>query len=56
MNIQGIIVDEEEIKLGLFADDLRTVPTNSEVFLRSLSLLSKEILARAIEIRKENWG
>ena len=35
---------------------LRTVPTNKEVFLCGLSMGEKQILARAIEIQKENWG
>ena len=37
--------------------DLRTVPTNTEVFfLRSLTMWEKQILARAVGIQKENWG
>ena len=36
---------------------LRTVPTNSKVFLRgSLNMREKQILTSVIEIRKENWG
>ena len=37
--------------------DLRTVPTNSEVFLRSLlNMREKQILTSVIEIQQENWG
>ena len=36
---------------------LRMVPTNTKVFLRGfMTLLEKQILARAIGIQKENWG
>ena len=36
---------------------LRTVPTNKEVFWGWLmTMRGKQILARAIEIQKENWG
>ena len=36
---------------------LRTVPTNSEVFLRGLlNVREKQILTSVIEIQKENWG
>ena len=38
-------------------EDLRTVPTNSKVFLRGLpNLREKQILTSVIEIQKENWG
>ena len=37
--------------------DLRTVPTNSKVFLRDLlNMLEKQILTSVIEIQKEIWG
>ena len=42
-----------------FVDEnsLRTVPTNSEVFLRGLlNVRGKQILTSVIEIQKENWG
>ena len=36
---------------------LRTVPTNTEVyFVRFMTMREKQILARPIGIRKENWG
>ena len=36
---------------------LRTVPTNSKVFLRGLlNMREKQILTSVIEIQKENWG
>ena len=36
---------------------LRTVPTNSKVFLRGLlNMREEQILASVIEIQKENWG
>ena len=36
---------------------LRTVPTNSKVFLRGLlNMREKQILTSDIEIQKENWG
>ena len=36
---------------------LRTVPTNSKVFLRGLlTMREKQILTSVIEIQKENWG
>ena len=36
---------------------LRTVPTNSKVFLRGLlTVREKQILTSVIEIQKENWG
>ena len=36
---------------------LRTVPTNSKVFLPRLMIMQEMlILTSAIEIRKENWG
>ena len=36
---------------------LRTVPTNSKVFLRGLlNMWEKQILTSDIEIQKENWG
>ena len=36
---------------------LRTVPTNTEVFLGGvMTIREKPILARAMEIQKENWG
>ena len=36
---------------------LRTVPTNSKVFLRGLlNVREKQILTSIIEIQKENWG
>ena len=34
---------------------LRAVPTNSEVCLHGF-MWEKQILARAMEIQKENWG
>ena len=37
-NIQGIIVDEEEIKLGLFADDLTAFLRNDKSFTVFLDL------------------
>ena len=34
-----------------------TVPKNTEVFFaRFMTMREKQILARAIEIQKENWG
>ena len=37
--------------------NLRTVPTNSKVFLRGLlTMREKQILTSVIEIQKENWG
>ena len=44
---------------GISPDDfpLRTVPTNSKVFLRGLlNMRKKQILTSVIEIQKENWG
>ena len=39
------------------ADLLRTVPTNSKVFLRGLlAMREKQILTSVIEIQRENWG
>ena len=36
---------------------LRMVPTNTEVFyVRLMTMRGKQILVRAIEIHKENWG
>ena len=36
---------------------LRTVPTNSKVFLRGLlNMREKKISTNVIEIQKENWG
>ena len=36
---------------------LRMVPTNKEVFLCGfMTMREKQILGRAIEIQKENWG
>ena len=36
---------------------LRTVPTNSKVFLRDLlNMWEMQILTSVIEIQKENWG
>ena len=36
---------------------LRAVPTNKEVFcVRFITMLGKQILARASESQKENWG
>ena len=36
---------------------LRTVPTNSKVFLHGLlNIREKQILTSVIEIQKENWG
>ena len=36
---------------------LRTVPTNSKVFLRScMDMREKQISTSVIEIQKENWG
>ena len=36
---------------------LRMMPVNTAVFLRSfMTMLGKQILARAVGIRKENWG
>ena len=38
---------------------LRAVPTNKEVFLFGflfLTMRGKQIIARAIEIQRENWG
>ena len=36
---------------------LRTVPTNSNVFLCGLlTMRKKQILTSVIEIQKENWG
>ena len=38
-------------------EPLRTVPTNSKVFLRGLlNMRGKHILIIGIEIQKENWG
>ena len=38
-------------------DYLRTVPTNSKVFLRGLLIMQeKQILTSVIEIQKENRG
>ena len=43
--------------LDSFSDTLRTVPTNSKVFLRGfLNVREKQILTSGIEIQKENWG
>ena len=37
--------------------NLRTVPTNSKVFLRGLlNMWEEQILTSVIEIQKENWG
>ena len=37
--------------------NLRTVPTNSKVFLRGLlNMREKQMLTSDIEIQKENWG
>ena len=42
---------------GVFGWRLRTVPTNSKVFLHGLlNMWEKQILTSAIEIQKENWG
>ena len=36
---------------------LRTVPTDSQVFLRGLlNMREKQIITSVIEIQKENWG
>lgn len=36
---------------------LRMMPVNTAVFLRSfMTMLEKQILARAVGIQKENWG
>ena len=36
---------------------LRTVPTNSKIFLHGLlNMQEKQILTSVIEIQKENWG
>ena len=38
-------------------DGLRTVPTNSKVFLGGLlNMWEKQVLTSAIEIQKENWA
>ena len=40
-----------------FIYDLRTVPTNSRVFLRGLlTMREKQILTSVIEIKKQSWG
>ena len=40
-----------------FCFGLRTVPTNSKVFLRGLlTMREKQILTSVIKIQKENWG
>ena len=44
----------KETQYSWISWNLRTVPTNKEVFLRGLRLRRKQILARAIEIQKEN--
>ena len=37
--------------------DLRTVPTNSKVFLRGfMNMREKQISTSVIKIQKENWG
>ena len=37
-------------------DRLRTVPTNSKVFLRGLlNMREKQMLTSVIEIQKQNW-
>ena len=36
---------------------LRLVPSNTEIFfVQFVTMREKQILARAIEIQKENWG
>ena len=36
---------------------LRTVPNNIQsIFVQFMNMQEMQILARAIEIRKENWG
>ena len=35
---------------------LRTVPTNSKVFLRGLLNMRERQILSVIEIQKENWG
>ena len=47
----------QETNLTLYRELLRTVPTNSKVFLRGLlNMRKKQILTSVIEIQKENWG
>ena len=44
------------VMLALIWTILRTVPTNSMVFLRGLlNMREKQILTSVIEIQKENW-
>ena len=35
---------------------LRTRPTNTKVFCMVITMCEKQILARAVEIQKDNWG
>ena len=40
-----------------YVNPLRTVPTNSKVFLHGLlTMREKQILTSVIEIQKETWG
>ena len=48
---------QKNIILTFLRDELRTVPTNSKVFLRGLlNMREKQILTSVIEVQKENWG
>ena len=57
LNLEDRAEGEGTSVRGRYLLELRTVPTNSKVFLRGLlNMREMQILTSVIEIQKENWG